>query len=791
MYTVVCIRLAILLSKRLCFNETIEDDRSYLDDPPETPAPIFAIRAFKSALFGTPHIDSEIRPTTPPPMASDRKAGKKDHAAPFEPTNPTKIRLKSDEENFFKPTASSLVSPSKGILLTPGTGTTRRKNVTFGGLALKDVSSAEDSRQMDSILRLEVNKPSTAEALPIDQHRQTSLTKALYNAKTGPSKTKLNKGAGDVVSEDQLLPFEPVVGYGVKTDGQEEVADLSADTTIDLNKPFSTSGKHWKAEYERYHQKSDREMKEIIKYGQSIKSFAVKKDSEASELGEKLHLQLSKVAVMEAKVSRLATQLASARAPGSENADQAQLVNDLAKQTALAVRYKQKADRYRAALLKKTSTVSQAENGVETALVQSAKNLSLDSSHVSDNAQEIASLRSELDRVKDSSKLAEEKAKALEAENATLRDSISRLKARAADYETKRLAREEDFKKRDAIMKAARDDCEVQPNQIAADHQKLLHKLSFQEGTQDSAGNQTKEFSGSAAKPKPLDLRDTAVAPKATVPKVISQPSKSDHRIKPEQSHVDIWTPSAQGNRLNEISSGEMPTFDQDEHIETDIFGALREIDQNLISERISGGPLPSFSRGSIHRSSSKLHKRHHKSEPLPDIAPRKGPIESISQNPSLAGPQTVESSASKRTRERRSNISSPRPSLLNFASSPPKTVSSDFVMPDSNPQLTSLETSLPNATSAPVSKANLASVAASRTSTLAGGRRQSTLPAERAAAARARIKERNIEKMMTEGRRDGRAWKRVKADERGEIVTVGGPGGGGSDGQGEKSQGG
>lgn len=413
---------------------------------------------------------------------------------------------------------------------------------------------------------------------------------------------------------------------------------------------------------------------------------------------------------------------------------------------------------------------------METALVQSAKNLSMDSSHVSDNAREMASLRSELDRVRDSSKLAEEKAKVLEAENVTLRESISRLKAEAADYETKRLAREGDFKKRAAIMKSESEDCEARLHQIAADHQKLLHKLRFQEGTQVNAENQTKEFSESAEKLKPPDLWDAAVAPKASVPKLISQPSKSAHRINPEQSHVDIWTLSAQGSRLNEMSSGKKPTFDQNEHIESDIFGALREIDQNLISERISGDPLSSFSRDSIPRTPSKLHKRHHKSELLPDIAPRKGPIETISQNPSLPGPQPVKSSASKRMRERRSNISSPRPSLLNFASSPPKTIPSDFIMPDSNPQLKSLETALPITSSAPVLTANSVSAAASRTSTLAGGRRQSTLPAERAAAARARLKERNIEKMMTEGRRDGRAWKRVKADGKGEIVTVGGP---------------
>lgn len=756
------ITLTIVITQGLCSDGILEDDQSYLDDPPETPAPLFAVRAFKSALFGTPHIDPEIRPTTPPPIAPDGKDGGKDRSAPVGPTNST-MGQKTDENDFAKPKLYSMVSPSKGILLTPGTGTSRRKNVSFVGLALNDKASAEDSRRIDSILGLDLKKPFTANSLPIDQHRPTNLTKALYKAKIGLSKEKIDQGTGDDASEDSFSPFKPVDGFRVKADSQDEIADLSGDTTIDLNQPFSRSGKHWKAEYERYHKKSDREMKQIIKYGKSIKSFAVKKDSEASELGEKLHLELSKVAAMEAKVSRLVVQLASARVLGSKDADQAKLVNDLAKQTALAVRYKQKADRYKPTLLKKTSTVAQAESGVETALVPSVKNLSVNLSQVSDKAQEMASLRSELERFRESAKLAEEKAKLLESENVTLRESMKKQKAEAASYETKRLAREEDLKKRAAIMTSAKEDYETRLYGITADHQKLLCKLHFQENSQGETRNQTK------------DLGDSAVASKTTVPKLVSHPSEPAHRIKPQQSHVDIWTLSVQGNGTNDISSLKKPAIDHvSEHMESNIFGALREIDQNLISERESGDLLPSFNRALIPRTPSKLHKRHHKSELLPENAPKQGSITEVSSEKTpLPGLQPVKSSASKRMRERRSTISSPRPSLLNFASSPPQTVS-DLYPRDPNPRLKSLETSLPKTSSTPVLPSSSALAAASRTSTLAGGRRQTTLPPERAAAAKARLKERGIEKMMTGGRRESRVWSRVKANGKGEIVRAG-----------------
>lgn len=751
----------------LCSNETLDNDPSCLYDPPETPAPIFAVRAFKSALFGTPQIDPEFRPTTPPPMTPDRKGGKKDRVAPISSTEFTKIGQKTDGDDISKPKAYSLLSPSKGILLTPGTVTSRRKNVSFGGLALSNNAITEDSRQTDSNLGPHINKPSIAKPLPIDQRPQTNLTKALHKAKNGPSKEKFEQGTGNDVSEDESLPSEKVDGYRAKADIQEEVPDLNADGTIDLNQPFSRSGKHWKAEYERYFKKSDREMKEIIKYGKIFKSFAAKKDSEASELGEKLHLELSKVAAMEAKVSRLAVQLASARLEGSEDADQAKLVNDLARQTALAVRYKQKADRYRSALLKKTSTVAQTESGVENALAHNAENLATSSSQVFDNAQGMTSLRGELDRFRETTKVAEEKVKFLEAENLTLRESMNRLKAEAASYETRRLAREEEFQKRASIMTGSKEDCETRLNQITADHQKLLPKSRFQEDSQSKVENQTMDTESGKGS-KPLDLGNAAVAPNTVFPIVNSKPA---HRIKRQQTHMDIWSRSALGDGMLEFSPAKERTLNQvSEHMESEIFsGALREIDQNQISEQKSGEPLPSFNRASIPRTPSKLHKRHYQSELSAENTREPGSLaENYSEKAPLPGPQPVKSSASKRMRERRTTISSPRPSLLSFASGQAKTIASESVPPGPNPRVTSLKTSPPNASSKPTLPASSVVTAASRFSTLAGGRRQTNLPAERVAAARARLKERSIEKSETGARRESGAETRVEVDEKG-----------------------
>jgi myosin heavy subunit len=97
------------------------------------------------------------------------------------------------------------------------------------------------------------------------------------------------------------------------------IEDFDGDMTLDLAEPYSHSGRYWKSEYDRYHEEAIAEMKRLVKHKQLVKSYAKKKDSEAIELGEKLKEEQQKVANMEAKISELVAQIANRRLSGREN----------------------------------------------------------------------------------------------------------------------------------------------------------------------------------------------------------------------------------------------------------------------------------------------------------------------------------------------------------------------------------------------------------------------------------------------------------------------------------------
>src|SRR3569833_257094 len=83
----------------------MKDDTQF--EQPDTPAPVFAARAFKTALFGTPaRVDRAPLPAVNTVAVTKDICG--DDKEPKSPAKPP------------------------GILLTPGTATARRKRVSFG-----------------------------------------------------------------------------------------------------------------------------------------------------------------------------------------------------------------------------------------------------------------------------------------------------------------------------------------------------------------------------------------------------------------------------------------------------------------------------------------------------------------------------------------------------------------------------------------------------------------------------------------------------------------------------------
>ncbi|KNG45142.1 urease accessory protein [Stemphylium lycopersici] len=222
-------------------------------EPPETPAHQFAVKAFKHAIFGTPA----------PEEAKD-VSKKSERKAKAEAANAKAFALPPPKEN------GPPISPSKqpgGILMTPGTATKGRKQVSFGSHVVDNEGKRANIGKTGIPSDCPGKFPSPwtpGTQLKLDpdseQRPRTRLTEALLDART----TTQPKS------------------------GQKPKARDDSDITIDLGAPRSESGKYWKEQYESYADKSEKEMKKVIAKQQLAKKFAMKKDAEVTELETKL-----------------------------------------------------------------------------------------------------------------------------------------------------------------------------------------------------------------------------------------------------------------------------------------------------------------------------------------------------------------------------------------------------------------------------------------------------------------------------------------------------------------------
>ncbi|ELR02183.1 hypothetical protein VC83_07816 [Pseudogymnoascus destructans] len=306
-------------------------------EPPETPAPVFAARAFKSALFGTP--------------------------AP--PGDDTHFEQIAKSTNMPAPKQNtSISSPSKGILMTPGTARSR-KSVSFGA-TVKDKEAKPNSTSdipdecPGKFSRHFVN----GAAVEQDGRslRRTALTKTLENVRDTKrrrmeeSKTRTS----DPDAPQSLLELDIKTGLTApqimesslrNEDPQcrlysRDMDDFDGDVTIDLNEPHSQSGRYWKSEYEKYNEDAKAQMTKLVKYKQMAKSYAKKKDEEAIDLGSKLKEAQKRALQMEDRIAELVAQIAEGYLNGIDD-DSPTMMKNLARQTALAVQYRSQVDEFR------------------------------------------------------------------------------------------------------------------------------------------------------------------------------------------------------------------------------------------------------------------------------------------------------------------------------------------------------------------------------------------------------------------------------------------------------------
>ena len=616
-----------------------------------------------------------------------------------------------------------LLSPTKGILLTPGTGATRRKTVSFGD-SIADAQQKEEQspspvENRDSVLNSKRNQE-VPKAGPSIQPRHSSLTKTLIEL----SKRKSNKQAASVRSTKETPTQEtPNETIASPIEGQTDNADQIADNTMDLNQPRSRSGQHWKTEYEQYHRRSNREMKNIIMQGQNVKSYAVKKDSEATGLGEKLKKELAKVASMEKKVSKLAGQLNNAHSQGPEGeSEQTKLVTELAQQTALAIRYKQKADRYRKAMLREKRVDGSDGEPEDLRIIEEADELSIKEANLPENSARSAEkdiLHAELESLRVSAGKAEDQAAKLEAENSALKQSLARVKGEIMGYESRRQSREERFKRKEAKCKADHKACQVQLAKLTLEHRNLLQASGQPSKTEtlihpepQACYDDLRELNGNPSVTEGAFPNGDETNYEALEQNRISKPYISPRKTRLQKSAIDIWTLSSPRDAVDNGSPSKEPTEIPPSSLRHDIHRTLKEIDHNLIPEQHLGTKSSSGPRV------SQTNNAH------------KSTIQTMSQ------PASGKPSPFHTMHNRRDTISSSQPVMVDLTSSPAKVEPLEaIVKPLVKDHIGTLGRS-----------SSLMSRVGSRTSTMTSGKGPA-LPAERAAAAKARLAARSVEK--------------------------------------------
>ncbi|KAH6626440.1 spindle pole body formation-associated protein-domain-containing protein [Chaetomium sp. MPI-SDFR-AT-0129] len=389
------------------------DDTTQIDVP-DTPAPVFAVRALKTVLFGTP------APRDRRPLSRNAKD---------KPSSPQKPG---------EPSALADKSPAKppGILLTPGTGTTRRKRVSFG----HDVKQGSGGTARTSTTGLPDDCPGKFPSPWVDRSTDGGTPRPKTRLQQTMENSRKNNGAKGNKTDKKDVdpePKEPEDAWEEVEDDYEE-SDFEADVTTDLNEPHSRSGKYWKSYFETYHNDAKTEMEKLVKYKHLAKSYAKMKDAEALELNQKLKEEQEKVKGMEERVAEMAREVAvSALKKGGEG--DPVLMEELRKQTALAVEYKTQVEELEILV---QDTIEGDGDGLrrqrrnasprtQRTLMEAQRELRRARSQV----RELENLREDRDRLRSELRAAELRANKLAEENRKLTNDLSKSTLRVQDLE--------------------------------------------------------------------------------------------------------------------------------------------------------------------------------------------------------------------------------------------------------------------------------------------------------------------------------------------------------------------
>jgi hypothetical protein len=583
---------------------------------------------------------------------------------------------------------------------------------------------------------------------------------------------------------------------------QELVKEPIRDMTVDLNEPCSKSGRYWKQEYQSYHDEARSAMMQLLRYKQLATSYAKKKDDEANELAAKLKEEQQRVIGMENKVSKLSSRIRTSRADGKED-ESPELIKELARQTALAVQYRAQVEEFKAAV--ELTTDLAKEDNVLPSPKRERKKLREQLREIASLRDEVANLRQTVDAVEKTTKRLQEENTKLTQDllHADLRFENYKEKA-----EKQRQSLEDQVRKRDQALstlqkeydsqreqsRSTRRDGErlikLKGDQVAAlkkevaylkgadttitdlqtalekkdlEHSKIVAnyikqiaelKRSIGEDIDTTTEPENVVFDLDAKVP-PARPRGRSQASADTchreslipVLSSISRPSKSMVPIRPLRSDTPTGSPrlrnTASFPALSEITnsaSTDRMAFKKPESVnlrnQTDVKDdQFKASTDRLASKKpnvIPESPA-AFKKSDVVQATPFTRRLNDVTERFNDLTFSEMDLDLPSPEPSLPIIHPPNAHARK-------CHASPRPSMLYIASSPPKPV---MVRPHSSDEL-SRQRSIGD-----LAGRRQAFVSSSRSSNLDSNtsKTRSTLPPERAAAAKARLAEKNREK--------------------------------------------
>ena len=569
-------------------NNFIEHGQNEGNEPPETPAHLFAVRAFKTAIFGTPAPrNDQANDLGKAPLIRKLEGAQNAVVDRFEETTD-----QGEVDHAPSNTLAMLASPTKGILLTPGTGAGRKKTVSFGSLATGNVAElgtlSESNIVEESLLDSTVRQPSYA--ANNDQSKKEGLRRTLFDPRKKPS----------VLSEQSQQPHSEATSFAIigATGLQDEApggAEGSLDVTVDLTQPRSKSGQHWKREYQRDHEASKKEIRKLIHYSQASKSYAAKKDQELVALDRKLQQALHRVTEMEAKISNLASKLAEKQMDDHASPSDP-LLTELATQTARVLRYRHKVQRYQSAIEHQTlelKAVEQCDGAV------GSKREKQSMKHTADH--------NELRDLREAARIAECKVAELEKENLALKNLLARVKREMMAYEARHKVREERTIRKDQKMEAQKQTLKKQLRQAREE----LRHLQVNKHAHDIHASYEQNH---AMKEKPLQQHKDSLMSKSVDiwndQAVIIPATRRDRtNIKPDEEGIGLQgakpspnTTSGPPSKIHEPTINEDQCQDNGKHNAISKLASRTSSDISPVPEAAVTHHLPSSESDKFHQ---------------------------------------------------------------------------------------------------------------------------------------------------------------------------------------------